>query len=420
MQTQKYDDNTEKELRDPQIIPAVIDILPDSDSFRDPKIRAVYRSIAKRDLANQPIDITLLMEDGHLGSLLMGVYDDDYCVGDNWKAHAEAIKLRGKKRWVLKVAKKLAKDVVTDKPLGDVIVEHETAIANMSMGDGDGGPRITPELTSSIIDDMNNYAAGIQPEGRLYTNIEQVDKIVRILPGNLIYIGGWSSQGKTQLGLQIAQWNAVKRGVKTLVFSLEMSGEELAERMMLAEADIALKDMLEGNMSADEMDRAIEAKATIDASPLQIYDDIYGLNEIKLAAKRAVKRDGVELIVVDYVQMITPPQGENRRIEVGGMSRDFKRLAAELHIPIIVLTQLTDLPSGVQKRRPVQADVAEAKSIKNDANALLLVWQDPNNRVNNTTYAEVIVAKQRNGPTGWALMNFVKGRWLERYLGEEN
>lgn len=402
-------------LRQPEVVSDVIEVLPNAEYFTDYTARQVYETILKQEANNERFDISILQELGCLGTFMVDCIEGAAFLS-NPEEYAKIIQEKGRKRLWRHELRRLDSDIDNpEKSLDELVSDAEEAFGRIEQNGTKEGPRTTKSLTPGMIETINNYALGIQPEGRLRTGVKKVDEIVRIMPGNLIYIGGWVSQGKTQLALQIAQWNAVKHGVKSRIFSLEMTAEELMERLMLAEANIDSQTMIDGKLDSDEMDRVVRAQARLDAAPLDICDNIYGISEIKSAAKRAVRRDGVKLIVIDYVQLVAPLSGENRRVEVSGMSRDFKRLAMELRIPIIVLTQLTALPSGVAKRRPVLNDVAEAKSIAADANSLLLVYKIPELDPEKMHYkAEIIIEKQRNGPRGRAPMRFVRGRWEER------
>ncbi len=429
MQPQKYDDNTEKELlgailRDPKIVPAVLEILPDHKSFRDLKIGAIYESIVKRDLESKPIDIPLLGEDGHSLSFMVGLIEDSYGVFANAKPYAEAIKDRGKRRKVWVAAKKLAEDVVNeDKPLLDVVSEAETALATLAQGNTDNPVKTPADLMPIAMKAIDDYACGVQPEGVVRSGIDVLDQNLQLMPSDLIVIAGWTSQGKSQLALQIAQWNAVHEGLPVLIFSLEMSADQVMMRMIMHEASIDSTKMKrkvgDGGLDADEMDRITRAKEHLLGAPIYIYDDpTLTMPEMRAIAKRLSIREGVGLVIVDYIQLVQPPQGDQRVEQVSAISRGLKVMAQELKVPMIALSQLTDLPVGIARRPPRLGDMRESKAIAHDANTVLFVYQIPTEH--EPTRAEIIVGKNRDGARSGVMMSFNKGRWLERSIRKEN
>src|SRR6202167_378392 len=243
-----------------------------------------------------------------------------------------------------------------------------------------------------------------------YANLD--NETAGLQPSELIILAARPSMGKTALALNIAENVALRHKSPVAIFSLEMSKESLLLRLLASEARVCAHEFRTGHMNRDDWGKVTGALTNLAEAPLWI-DDSASSTVMEMGAKaRRLKRDrGLSLIIVDYLQLVVPTnmgRQSNRQEEVSGMSRALKGLAKELKVPIMVLSQLTRAPER-EERKPQLADLRESGAIEQDADVVLFI-----NRPNfyktdlpdeDRAKAELIIAKQRNGPTG--NLNFV-------------
>jgi len=231
-------------------------------------------------------------------------------------------------------------------------------------------------------------------------------------PSELIILAARPSMGKTALALNIASNIALRHKLPVAIFSLEMSKESLLLRMLASEARVDAHKFRTGHMNRDDWGKITGTLATLGEAPIWIDDSASStVLEMGAKARRLVRDGGLSVMIVDYLQLVVPAgsgRGTNRQEEVAGMSRALKGLAKELKIPVIVLSQLTRAPER-EDRKPQLSDLRESGAIEQDADVVMFI-----NRPNfyktdlpeeDRAKAELIIAKQRNGPTG--TLNFV-------------
>lgn len=230
--------------------------------------------------------------------------------------------------------------------------------------------------------------------------------------GSLWIIGARPSMGKSALGLGIAA-SVAKTGKPVLYFSLEMSHEELSERLLAHEAMVDATRIATGDLGEEHWSKIGKAVPQIQALPLEIDDNANtSLLDIRSKARRLkAKRGALGLIVVDYLQLMTGRGGaENRQVEVSELSRGLKVLARDLECPVVALSQLSRNLENRSDKRPMLADLRESGSLEQDADGVLFVYRDEvyyPEEMATRGIAELIVAKQRNGPTGTAKVAFI-------------
>ncbi|MBI4885520.1 MAG: replicative DNA helicase [Acidobacteria bacterium] len=232
--------------------------------------------------------------------------------------------------------------------------------------------------------------------------------------GDLVIIAARPSMGKTSLALNMAQYVAVQPDRTVGIFSLEMSKEALFLRLLTAEAQIDSHRLMTGAIGQKDYGRISQALEMLTAMRLHI-DDTAGISvlEMRAKARRLQAEHGLSLIVVDYIQLMTGRgRFENRTLELGAISRSLKGLAKELSVPIVVLSQLSRAPESRADHRPQLSDLRESGALEQDADVVILIYRedaynrDPNHPDAGT--AELIVGKQRNGPTGVVRLAFLR------------
>ncbi|MDR1321786.1 MAG: replicative DNA helicase [Gracilibacteraceae bacterium] len=234
---------------------------------------------------------------------------------------------------------------------------------------------------------------------------------------DLIIIAARPSMGKTALALNMIQNAALKSKKKVALFSLEMSREQLVQRMLCSESMVDQQRVRTGELSDDDWRRLTGAQALLDAAEIYI-DDAVGvtLGDLRSKARRLQleleqKKERLELIVIDYLQqMALGRRAENRQQEVAQISRGLKALARELKTPVVALSQLNRGVEARQEKRPIMSDLLESGSIEADADVVAFIYRDEyyNPDSDKKGIAEIIIAKHRNGPVGTVELGFLK------------
>lgn len=277
----------------------------------------------------------------------------------------------------------------TFEPIGKIIKERFENLEQIY----ESGQRVSGLPTS--FDELDSYTSGLQ-------NSE------------LVIIAGRPSMGKTSLALNIAQHIGIKQKIPVGVFSLEMSSEQLVMRLLCSEARIDSHRLRMGYVKSGEFAELAIVAGYLSEAPIYI-DDSPGITMMELRAKaRRLKSEvNVGCLFIDYLQLITVTQRfENRQQEISTISRNLKSLAKELDIPVVVLSQLSRaVEARGGERKPMLSDLRESGAIEQDADTVLMLYRpefyEPDN-VEKAGIAEVIIAKQRNGPTGTVKIAFIK------------
>ena len=241
-------------------------------------------------------------------------------------------------------------------------------------------------------------------------------KLAGLQPSDLILVAARPSMGKTAFVLNIAQHVAFKAGKSVAIFSLEMSKEQLVNRLFALEGQVDAQALRTGNLKDEDWSKLIESAGIIGSSKLIIDDTAsISITELRSKCRKYKLEHGLDLIIVDYLQLMTGSLGgrnESRQQEISEISRSLKALARELNVPVVALSQLN---RGVELRtdkRPRLADLRESGAIEQDADVVMFIYRDDyyHKDTEEKNVAEIIVAKQRNGSVGT-----VKLTWLEQY-----
>ncbi|HEV7193082.1 MAG TPA: replicative DNA helicase [Jatrophihabitantaceae bacterium] len=270
-------------------------------------------------------------------------------------------------------------------------------------------------LLQSTLDEIETISASGGVGTGIPTGFHQLDEITNGLhPGQMITVAGRPGSGKSTLALDFARSAAVKNGKPTVIFSLEMGKLEIMMRLFSAEAGVALQNMRSGHMSDQDWARLARRASELSEAPLFI-DDSPNLTmmEIRAKARRLRQRHDVQLIVIDYLQLMTSGKRvESRQQEVSEFSRAMKLLAKELDVPVVALSQLNRGPEQRTDKKPMLADLRESGSIEQDSDMVLLVHRpdlyEP--ETERAGEADLIIAKHRNGPTATVAVAF-QGRY---------
>ncbi|MDD3219902.1 MAG: replicative DNA helicase [Lachnospiraceae bacterium] len=233
-------------------------------------------------------------------------------------------------------------------------------------------------------------------------------------PSDLILVAARPSMGKTAFVLNVAQYMALRSNITVAIFSLEMSKEQLVNRMFALESKVDSQNIRSGNLSDEEWAKLIEGAGTIGASNL-IIDDTPGISisELRSKCRKYKLEHNLGIIIIDYLQLMSGSgKSDSRQQEISDISRSLKSLAREINVPVVALSQLSRAVEQRDDHRPKLSDLRESGAIEQDADVVMFLYRDDyyNKDSENKNIAEVIIAKQRNGPIG--TVNLV---WLPQY-----
>lgn len=243
------------------------------------------------------------------------------------------------------------------------------------------------------------------------TSFIELDKMTAgFQPSDLIIVAARPAMGKTALALSIAQWVGVHKQSAVAVFSLEMSKEQLVMRMLCSEARVSSGRVRTGHLIERDFPRLVEAASRLAEAPIFI-DDTPGLTvtETRAKTRRLAREHNLGLVVVDYLQLMkSPAYAKSREQEISDISRSLKGLAKELGVPVIALSQLNRSVETRVDKRPIMSDLRESGAIEQDADIIMFIYRDEvyNPETQDKGVAELIIAKQRSGPTGTVRVAF--------------
>jgi replicative DNA helicase len=408
-------------LLDNHALNAAVERLRSEDFFL-PQHRCIFERMVQLGEKQQAIDTITLMEDlsrsGGLeaagGVAYLSQLADGLPRVTNVDHYARIVKEKAILRSLIYSASAIQEQALAAGDDADVILDRaESAIFQLAEDRVKAGLIGVKDLVKEGFERLEK----IFSEGRRITGLATGyagldNETAGLQPSELVILAARPSMGKTALALNIAENVALRQRQPVAIFSLEMSKESLLLRLLASEARVDAHKFRTGHMNRDDWGKVTRTLAELGEAPLWI-DDSASSTVLEMGAKaRRLKRDrGLSLMIVDYLQLVVPThagRGTNRQEEVSSISRALKGLAKELKVPIVVLSQLTRAPER-EERKPQLADLRESGAIEQDADVVLFI-----NRPNfyktdlpeeDRAKAELIIAKQRNGPTG--TLNFV-------------
>lgn len=310
----------------------------------------------------------------------------------------------------------------------DILDDAESEIMNVSSENNTGGFRQIKQVISSTLEEINNIPEDGNMVTGLPTGFSELDKMTTgFHDDELIIIAARPGVGKTSFAMNVAQFVGLHTPKTVAVFSLEMSGEQLVQRMIASEGLINSQHLRTGQLDEEEWSKLIMASGSL-ANTSIFIDDTPGIkmSEIRAKSRRLAKEQGnLGLIVIDYLQLIEGPRSESRQQEVSAISRQLKKLAKELHVPVIALSQLSRSVEQRQDKRPVLSDIRESGSIEQDADIVSFLYRDDyyrdeqdddeeqasknnDNSEDDSGEVEVIIEKNRSGSRGTVKLMFTK------------
>ncbi len=394
-----------------------------TDDFYKEGHRRIFEGVLELTRIGEPIEpitvIERLAKDGTLeaagGRLGVAALMETPYIAANWRSYADMVRDMATQRRLLQVSQHI--EGVVAKGEGetpDMVKNVEDLVYDVAQERVRGEFRSAKDLiTDSMKRLIEATESGSEISG-LATGFVDLDRITGGLrPANLVVVAARPSMGKTAFALGVAEHAALDVGGTVAVFSLEMSGEELVQRMLSSSGMVDASRIRSGRLTSEDWPRLSQAADKLAASKLYIDESGgMGIGEMRTKARRLKARGGLDLIIVDYIQLMEGAPGrrnDNRVQEISAISRSLKGLARDLEVPVLVVSQLNRAPDARPDKRPMLSDLRESGAIEQDADLVLMIYRDdyydPDSE--QAGEAEINIAKNRNGPVDRVRLTFM-------------
>jgi len=414
-------------LVSPDVVMDVVDLIQGRDFYR-PAHGQIFDTIIELGARGEPADVITVADEleskGVLKRLGGRIYLADLVgsvlVAANAPAYAAIVRDKAVQRRLVDASLRIAQlGYEGAGEVTDMVDLAQQALVDVSTIGGLDDYQPIANLMDPTFDEIDAIAAHGGTLNGVPTGFIDLDALTNGLhPGQMVIVAARPGMGKSTLGMDFARHAAIDHNMPVIVFSLEMTKTELMMRLLSAEASVPLHHIHNGTMTDDESIRLQEAAIRVHQAPLFI-DDSPNLTmmQIRAKARRAHQAQGLKLVVIDYMQLMTSGKRvESRQLEVSEFSRQAKLLAKELNIPVVALSQLNRGPesrgstgdAGTPKGRPMLADLRESGALEQDADVVILLYREDAYKENSqrTGEADLIVAKHRNGRTGTIAVAF--------------
>jgi replicative DNA helicase len=407
-------------LIDERAIDRIIEII-EIDDFYHPYHQSIYSTLLELNNENKPLDlVTLVSKLEDKGQLINAVgYEyisslvDIIPYASNIVHYAELTKEKAILRKLINISSEMSeKSFNYAGDVNELLDEAERSI--FKLAEYKLRNEIKP-LGQLITEAFHSLETLYQSPGHLTgipSDFIDLDKITNgFQPSDFVIIAGRPAMGKTAFALNIAMNAASKCKKSVVVFSLEMSAGQLAQRIIGSEAKINSTKLKNGKLTMEEWQNLAAIGGKLSEAKLFI-DDTAAITVMELRAKcRRIRREnGLDLVIIDYLQLMGGSRAENREQQISEISRSLKALAKELNIPIVALSQLNRSVESRADKRPYPSDLRESGAIEQDADLILFLYRDEiyNKDTKFPGIAEIIISKHRNGPTGTVYLTFLK------------
>lgn len=401
----------------------IADKVSDQD-FYQTHHRMIFKVIVNLATRSQPLDVLTITDALKNANELENIGGEIYLFelvrntpsAANIVAYAEIVRERSVLRQLIGISNEIASAALNTqgRSTHEVLDEAESKIYRIAeQGIRGSEPLNVSKLLAKAMERIDRLYHSEEALTGLATSFSDFDEMTSGLQqGDLVIIAGRPSMGKTAFAMNIVEHTAIKSKKPVLVFSMEMPGEQLAMRMMSSLGRIEQHRVRSGKLEDGDWPRISNAVSLLSEAALFI-DDTPALtpNEVRARARRLAREHGqLSLIVIDYLQLMTVGgYRENRTLEISEISRNLKALAKELSVPVIALSQLNRSLEGRSDRRPVMSDLRESGAIEQDADLIAFIYRDEvyDENSQDKGIAEIIIAKQRNGPIGKVKLTFL-------------
>ena len=397
-----------------------------SDDFYQKQYGIIFDAMVELCNEGKPVDLVTLQNRLKEKELPPDISSMEYVrdlisavpTSANVKYYANIVSEKAVLRRLIKANEEIANTCYLEKENTEVILEEaEKKLFNILQRRNN--EEYVP-IQQVVLNAINNIEKASKLKGSVTgipTGFVDLDyKTSGMHPSDLVLIAARPSMGKTAFVLNIAQYMAFRKDVTVAIFSLEMSKEQLVNRLFSLESYVDAQLLRTGNLKDSDWEKLIEGAGTIGRSNL-IIDDTPGISisEMRSKCRKYKMEHNLELIIIDYLQLMSGSVGgrnESRQQEISDISRSLKALARELSVPVIALSQLSRAVEQRPDHRPMLSDLRESGAIEQDADVVMFIYRDDyyNKDTEHVNEAEIIIAKQRNGPIGTVTLT-----WLPQY-----
>ncbi|MCU6786521.1 MULTISPECIES: replicative DNA helicase [Aedoeadaptatus] len=412
-------------LLDKSAITTAVEIIHAEDFYYDSH-KAIFEGILRLYNKNEPADmITLsdfLKKNGQLeavgGYTYLGRLTSGAGAVSNTEAYANIIKEKSTLRALIRAGSEIVEDSYRDDDeVGAIIEKAEKSIFDITQDNQRGGLMNMENVMVTTFEVMQKRSENKGGLTGLTTGFIDLDrKTSGMQKADLVLLAARPSMGKTALMVNIATNAALKANATVAMFSLEMSRNQLSQRILSSLSHVDLMKIISGDLTTEEWSKVIETMTYMNEMAIYI-DDTAGITplEVKAKCRRLKAEKGLDLVVIDYLQLMeVGGRAESRQQEISAISRQLKGIAKELDVPVIALSQLSRAPEMRADHRPILSDLRESGAIEQDADIVMFLYRDEyyNPDTEKQGLGELIIAKHRNGPTGTVELLF-KGEYTK-------
>ncbi len=377
--------------------------------FYNPNNSMIFEAMVELHDSGKPIDILTLSKT--LKKKKVESVDSEYLTdllnavptAANVEHYADIISQDGVKRSLIGLGSRIAEmGFSEDKEANELLDNAESSMFSITQGHSVGGfIPIKDSLAESFdrIDELHKSGAGLRGVKTGFTDLDNI--LSGMQASNLLILAARPGQGKTALIINMAQHIAVTEKQAVGIFSLEMSQEELVDRLLVGQADVDAWRLKTGKLSESDFSKLSEAMGVLADAPIYI-DDTPGItiSQIRTKARRLQMEHKVSILIVDYLQLVDPGKHYDSRVqEVSIVSQGLKNLARELKVPVMAVSQLSRAVEHRGERKPQLADLRESGAIEQDADVVMFLYR-PDAEIASVMQTKLLIAKHRNGPMG--------------------
>ena len=400
-------------ILDPTTVVTASEIL-EADDFYDKRYGIIFSAITALEREGKAIDIIIIenkiKEMGQpLGAIDIGILrelNDAVPTSVNIAYYAEIVYKNSLLRRLIRVAEEISLSCYTgESTLEDILQNTEKKVFDLIQKRHVSDVADIKQVIFSVVESIAAAAKSGGTVTGIPTGFYDLDyKMAGLQNSDLILIAARPSMGKTAFALNIAEYVTVKQNVTTAIFSLEMSKEQLAKRILAMNSRVDSQKLRTGDLSDEEWMDIVDSAKTIGETNL-IIDDTPGISvgELRSKCRKLKIEKNLGLVMIDYIQLMTGgKRAESRQQEISEISRSLKALAREIDAPIIALSQLSRKVESRDDKRPMLSDLRESGAIEQDADVVMFIYRDEyyNKDTENPGVTEIIIGKQRNGPIG--------------------
>lgn len=408
-------------LIEEEAISHAIEIL-NEDSFYKEAHKIIFNAVVSLYNKSRVADIVTLIDELKKRGALEDVGGINYLTSlttsvptaANIRHYAKIVKEKSLLRNLIASATTIVSEAYeAQEDADDLLDKAERMIFEITSKKIEGGFVSLKEIIKDSIETIDSLYQRKTNITGIPTGFHDFDRLTAGLqPSDLIVVAGRPSMGKSAFAASVAEHVGVAEKLPVAIFSLEMSKEQLVQRMLCSHARVDANKVRTGFLSQSDWPRLTNAAGKLSEAPIYIDDSpALSILELRGKARRLKSQHDVQLIIVDYLQLLqSPTRAENRQQEIADISRSLKSLAKELNLPLVAISQLSRGPERREDRRPQLADLRESGAIEQDADVVMLLFREEfyTPTEENRGVAELTIAKQRNGPTGTLNLTFIK------------